>query len=353
MLTPAECHRTLLQFLLRDPPLARVRLVARLEDELVGNPDAAPLYLFIPDLHLVSDEQLVRYSYHFNEWEMFYKMLFRVQEARSAVEQEGNMLEVIHLGDLYDLWREGTQLPAPIIEDHVNLVGMLYRHNAGLRARVLVGNHDAEMIGTPQFFLRLFLPNDAPGAFSLVVHGDWFDPLERLPDWLQRFAVYFAGSAPQARELLLGEVKDVLLRQAGAADGFQDRIRLRVPAPLGKLRGIRQIEASLPKGLNVAWTSEQDRVHPFLASARQAVHRFRNEANASPAWGTVRLVVIGHSHHARISVDDTTDPAHPVVLMDCGAWIERYKDNDGNVYPNCQLGVLAGNDLRIYQLDPV
>jgi hypothetical protein len=254
MLTPAACHQTLLQFLLRDPPLGRVRLVARLEDELVANPDARTLHLFIPDLHLVSDEQLVRYSYHFNEWETFYKMLFRVQDARKAVEQQGNALEVIHLGDLYDLWREGTQLPTPIIEDHVNLVGMLYRHNAGLRARLLVGNHDAEMIGTPQFFLRVFLPNDAAGAFCLVVHGDWFDPIERLPDWLQRFGVYFAGPVPQAQEYPLGEVRDVLRRQAGAADAFQARIRLRVPAPLGRLRGIRQTEASLPRAEKVSGT---------------------------------------------------------------------------------------------------
>ena len=39
--------------------------------------------------------------------------------------------------------------------------------------------------------------------------------------------------------------------------------------------------------------------------------------------------------------------------MDCGAWIERYEDHKGHVGPNCQVGVIAGNDLRIYQLDPL
>lgn len=351
MLTSAECHQTFLRIVLRDPPIARVRLVARLENEIVANPDPTTLYLFIPDLHLVSDEQLVRYSYHFNEWETFYKMLFRVRDARATLAQEGNALEVIQLGDLYDLWREGTVVPDRIIEDHVNLAGMVYRHRAGLRARILVGNHDAEMMGTDRFYLRLFLPRDGAGAFCLAIHGDWFDPVERLPDWLQRFAVYFAGRLPQPQKYPLGEIKEILRRRARAANGFQTRIGLRAPAQLGKLRGVRQPQARLPRRLNVGWTSREDHVHPYLASARRVVHRFRNEIEASPAWRTIRLVVIGHSHHARISVDDTADPAHPVVLMDCGAWIERYKDSEKNVYPNCQVGVVAGNDIRIYQLD--
>ncbi len=353
MLTPAKCHETFLRVMLRDPAIARLRLVARLEDDLIANPNPSSLYLVIPDLHLVSDEKMARYSYHFNQWELFYKMLFRIKDARATLAKEGNPLEVIHLGDLYDLWREGTLAPNRIIEDHLNLVKMLYRHRAGLRARVLVGNHDAEMIGTPQFYLRLFLPMDATGAFCLAIHGDWFDPVERLPDWLTRFAVYIAGRVAQPGTVFLGDVRKILRRKAQAADGFKTHIRLRAPTQMGKLKSLRQAEKRLPRRLNVTRTSQGDRVHPFLPSARRAVHRFRKETKASSAWRTTRLVVIGHSHHARISVDDTADSAHPVVLMDCGAWIERYKDQKGDTYPNCQLGVVAGNDIRIYQLDPL
>jgi UDP-2,3-diacylglucosamine pyrophosphatase LpxH len=357
-MTATECHETFLSTMLRDPPITRLRLVARLEDDLIANPNPSSLYIFIPDLHLVSDEQLIRYSYHFNQWETFYRMLFRIQDARKTLSKQGNPLEVIHLGDLYDLWREAprreqTPVVDRIIEDHLPLVKMLYRHRAGLRARVLVGNHDAGMIGTPQFYLRLFLPKEAPGAFCLAIHGDWFDSVERLPNWLKRFGVYIAARGPQPGTVYLGDVRKMLRRKAQAADGFKSHIRLRAPTQLGKLRRLRQPETRLPRRLNVTRTSQNDRVHPFLPSARQAVHRFRKEAKASPAWRTTRLIVIGHSHHARISVDDTADPAHPVVLMDCGAWIEKYKDNDGNVYPNCQVGVIAGNDIRIYQLDPL
>jgi UDP-2,3-diacylglucosamine pyrophosphatase LpxH len=351
MLTPTKCHQTFLRSLLREPRVARVRLVARLADAVIANPDSSTLYVFIPDLHLISDDKLERYSYHFNEWYLFYRMLWRVQEARTTLTHEGNPLEVIQLGDLYDLWREEALVPDTIIADHTNLVGMLYRHQAGLLARILVGNHDADMIGADRFFLRLFLPTETAGAFCLALHGDWFDPLEALPDWLQRFAVSVAGPLPQPRAYPIGELKDILRREAAASDDFRNRIRLAEPAELGGLRSIGQPQASLPRIWNVQRTSQHDTMHPFLARAREVVHRFRGEANHSPAWPTVRLVTIGHSHHARISVDDTADPNHPVVLMDCGAWIERYRDSRGRVFPNCQVGVVAGNDIRIYQLD--
>jgi UDP-2,3-diacylglucosamine pyrophosphatase LpxH len=351
MLTPAECHQAFLRAILREPRITRVRLVARLVDEAVANPDPTVFYVFIPDLHLISDELMERYSYHFNEREMFYRMLWRLQEVRTALAQEGNTLEVTQLGDLYDLWREGTLVPDRIIEDHTNLLGMLYRHEAGLLARVLVGNHDADMIGADRFFLRLFFPSEAVGAFCLALHGDWFDPGEELPDWLARFAVCIAGTIPQPQDYPLGELRDALRREAQASDNFRTRIRLAEAAELGSLRHIGQLQTRLNRQWNVRRTSRGDEVHPFLARAREVVHHYRGAAQGAPAWPTVRLVVIGHSHHARISVDDSTDPLHPVILMDCGAWIERYKDSRGRVYPNCQVGVVAGNDLRIYQLD--
>ena len=353
MLTSAKCHETFLDGLLKDPPW-RVRLVARLAHGLIKNPDRKTLYVFIPDLHLVSEKKLDNYSYHFNRRENFYRMLFRVQEVRDALRQKGNELEVIQLGDVYDLWRDETRKPNRIIDDYVHILGKLYRYGTGLRGRILIGNHDADMVGARQHYLRLFLPKEDRGAFCLAMHGDWFDPVEKLPDWLKRFGVVMGGKIPQANKYPLGEIRKILRSQAERADGFRDRIRLRTTAGLGKLRGVQHPKTELPRILNVRWTSrKKGKVHPYLASTRKVVHANRNREGASPAWPMVRLVVIGHTHHARISVDDTTDPNHPVALMDCGAWIERYKDQKGDKYPNCQLGVVAGNDIRIYQLDPV
>ena len=66
----------------------------------------------------------------------------------------------------------------------------------------------------------------------------------------------------------------------------------------------------------------------------------------------LRTIVIGHSHQARICLHrDAHDPGNNLVLVDCGAWIESAQFGDA-VVPSCQIGMLCGGDMRIYQLDP-
>ena len=40
-----------------------------------------------------------------------------------------------------------------------------------------------------------------------------------------------------------------------------------------------------------------------------------------------------------------------LILLDTGAWNEKYRDSTGSVRPNAQLSVICGNDVRIYQFD--
>jgi hypothetical protein len=65
----------------------------------------------------------------------------------------------------------------------------------------------------------------------------------------------------------------------------------------------------------------------------------------------VRLVVIGHTHHARLVRGKRADGAL-FVLMDCGAFVGTSFLSDELDAPmaNAQIGVKVGNDLRIYQL---
>jgi hypothetical protein len=56
------------------------------------------------------------------------------------------------------------------------------------------------------------------------------------------------------------------------------------------------------------------------------------------------------AHHARIAVYEGASGEF-FALMDCGAWIERYRTlADPESHPNAQIGVMAGNDCRIYQI---
>ena len=84
---------------------------------------------------------------------------------------------------------------------------------------------------------------------------------------------------------------------------------------------------------------------------------------ASPPDTTVRLMVVGHTHRARIVVAEEQDrearrrPAtgDALILMDCGAWNENATFADEHGRPrttaSAQIGVQCGSDVRIYQCD--
>jgi UDP-2,3-diacylglucosamine pyrophosphatase LpxH len=348
-------HDAVLAAWTRDPDFCSVRLVARLADPLLGNQDSSTVYVFVPDLHLISDEKVHEYSYTTNHWEILYRSLFRLSEARTALAPSGGRMVVTQLGDLLDLWRDGHSATRNSVQKIVgswsNTLKVLYRYPqdpACLRARILVGNHDAAMAGTANWFLRLFLPTETAAAFALALHGDWFDPTERLPDWLSRAGVTIAGRLPQANAYPVSELRPLLDRNAAAQNNYRGWIQQRVAPEVGELLPAAA-SVALPLEHNVGWKSRHE-VHPFLDDAARFVSTYRGGPNASPGFTNVRLVVIGHTHHARISVNDGPTP---LVLLDAGAWIEKYRDSTGRVGPNCQMAVVCGNDARIYQLDPL
>ena len=84
--------------------------------------------------------------------------------------------------------------------------------------------------------------------------------------------------------------------------------------------------------------------HNFLESAMERVGGMNKKFDTA-----MNLAIIGHTHSARIAVYDA--PRKFFVLMDCGAWCERFRTSSEEVHYNCQMGVVCGNDLRIYQLE--
>jgi hypothetical protein len=97
---------------------------------------------------------------------------------------------------------------------------------------------------------------------------------------------------------------------------------------------------------------------PTDPTATKAGLAFLDEActecvQANAASGTkLRMVIIGHTHHARIAVKPMPDGT-PFALVDIGAWIENCSERDGGPpIPNAQITVLSANQVRIYQLAP-
>jgi hypothetical protein len=354
--TSDQTHDALFAAWTRDPDFCRLRVVARLADPILGNPDASTAYVFVPDLHLISDEKVPDFGYTTNSWETLYRSLFRLSQARPALTQGGVRTVVTQMGDMLDLWRDGHSATRNSVQkicgSWSNTLKLLYRYPqdpACLRARILVGNHDAAMAGTANWYVRLFLPDDSARAFALALHGDWFDPMERLPDWLNRAGVVLGGAFPRASTYPVGELRALLQRNAAAQNNYRGWIQHQAAPALGAMRAAAP-SAQLPVDHNVAWKSKHE-VHPFLDDAGRFLATYRGQPGCSPGLASVRLVVIGHTHQARISVDDNA--ATPLVLLDTGAWIEKYKDSTGHVGPNCQLAVVCGNDARIYQFDPL
>jgi UDP-2,3-diacylglucosamine pyrophosphatase LpxH len=353
-LSEATAHDRVLAAWLRPPHYCRLRLVARLANPAIGNADTSRLYVFVPDLHLIADDRIHAFSYTTNQWAVLYNSLFRLAGVRAELAREGVSVQVTQMGDLFDLWRDGHSAERNSVQKIVgswgNLLKLLYRAPRDpncLRAQLLVGNHDAQMAGTAGWALRRFLPVESPEAFALALHGDWLDPTERLPDWLARTGLTLAGRLPQAKDYPLGELRALLARNSEQANGFQDWIQHRA-APTLQPMATSAETVDLPDEFNVLRKSA-GQTHPFLEDAVKLVTTYRGQPNASRGFDNLRLMVIGHTHHPRISIDDTRDP--PFTLLDTGAWIEKYRDSTGAVHPNSQISVVCGNDVRIYQFD--
>jgi hypothetical protein len=185
-----------------------------------------------------------------------------------------------------------------------------------------------------------FLNDSCAGvADALVIHGDSFDWAENFfPQALKAAGVQLARMASAGRheldhEDLLGvlAINDLIPRDDTPVGVAQ--------ADLGNAD-----DPADPRFNVVKWTSPVGDVGRYFAGAREM-------ALALLARGRdVRLVVCGHSHDARIVVGDRGDGV-PFALMDCGAWLGECRFGPTSAWrASAQVGVLVGNDMRIYQL---
>jgi hypothetical protein len=176
------------------------------------------------------------------------------------------------------------------------------------------------------------------------MHGDYFDWIEcDLPAALRDIAVYYFGPSHQASNALIGQMRD--LRTMCMRPDFGQFIQLPQPAAL---------PASLPAGADIPANYKLQRVDDSTASADGL--KFLGQAcaecvRANNESGTrLRMVIIGHTHHARIATKQMPDGT-PFALVDVGAWIENCIERDkGEPAPNAQIAALSDNQVRIYQL---
>jgi UDP-2,3-diacylglucosamine pyrophosphatase LpxH len=331
--------------------IADVRLIAALKDDRIGCPGANDLRVFVPDIHLLSQDRQASFQYGTNHADLLTTVLIALKKLRRQAVPNGTLGFYV-MGDLFDLWREALSsiaedTAACIRDSHEDLMAALLDPDLGVQ--FLLGNHDIELYRWPAYRAwerRYYLCDSATSAPRVIIlHGDIFDWIECFPDQLQQVVVYFSPVAPTSYQL--GELADLAERGERGRD-YASCIQAPQPLALGKFK--RLANEPIP----VRWNVPPTGVGPeegcrFLDAA------CREAAKANQQFGLdLRMAVIGHTHQARIAVKE--DAGTFFALVDCGAWIEQctwLEDGQAITAPNAQLAALCDNEIRIYQLAPL
>jgi UDP-2,3-diacylglucosamine pyrophosphatase LpxH len=335
--------------------IADVRLVAALKDDRLGYPGANDLRIFVPDVHLISDarQQQGGFQYFSNHTDLLTEVFIALAQLRQQAAPAANV-SVYCIGDLLDLWREapgfaaGDDAAACIRDSHEDLIVAALSRD--LQARFLLGNHDFNLYHWPAYTAwerRFYLPDTtAEQPRVMLVHGDIFDWIESFPTEVKQILVYLFSPNAAPNTHALGQMEALALR-AHAGRTYQQSIQAPQPLHLGALR--RMDGDPVPPRWNVQTPGQSPpEILRYLAAAAAETAARNTEFNLD-----LRLMVIGHTHFARIAVQEDADSFF--VLMDCGAWIEQCAwDEDGQTITalSAQLGALCDNELRLYQLAP-
>src|SRR5450631_2998807 len=213
--------------------VANVQLVARLRDERLNFPQVDELHVFIPDIHLITAARRVEGGYQYGT--NYPELLETVVKSLRALKVVAPAAEVVvyQIGDLFDLWRQVDGLDpkanaaSAIQNDHASLLVAL--RDQDLNTQFLLGNHDYDLYRFPNFdaWQRSYLL--APSV--MVLHGDVFDWVEKLPDELQNLAVFlFTSNAAGTADL--DKLRPVNNRHR-AGRTFVGYIQNQTPAPTG------------------------------------------------------------------------------------------------------------------------
>lgn len=351
--------------------IATVKVVAKLKNDRIGFPSADDIRIFIPDLHMFSKSRQEKYNYecHTNYNEDASDLLPKFVNflLKFKTENQDKKVVVYQVGDFLDPWRETSkpwktnpvelsQVTQHIIESNKDVYDVLV--DDALNTQFVLGNHDFDLHRDPNLFakwrfLRFYITDDTDTPIGGVFHGDLFSWVERIcPDWIKQFFVY--NFSPKDSEKKIKKRVQKQIRKTHPKHPFTEKykeVRSQIePSVFGEL-------ASSPDQIGDEWNvkREGDASKGDLRYLKESKRCFL-EVNETENY-KLRIAFIGHTHNARIAVDDGGDDFF--ALVDCGGWIKKYKGKvmEGGTEKvisekNAQVGVLSENEARIYQLSP-
>jgi hypothetical protein len=350
------------------PLTGEIRLLSRVNDECIGNMSETEVFFFVPDLHLISPEQQKRfgnYGFNYSGNGLLVTLLQRMAALGSSWDTEGSRkLVTIQLGDFFDMWREfpGVADPGSLGDGaYGTLRDILYRGSLRgkpcLKATMLLGNHDTRN-GIPlpdvPFQLKAFNRASDDKPFLFTTHGDAFDMLEILvPEPIKEFAVYFVGDTTPVNKYPV----DTWGKTAGKINKSFIDLQQAITEPIHELKGqtvapIVVPGQKLPDILCREITSPDETDNEFFKKIYASLD---SAAKSGLPGQNVKVVAIGHTHQTSMILLRSHGGGRSLLLMDVGAWIEQcvYRRTEGvdpAPEPSAQLGVIYGNDARIYQI---
>jgi UDP-2,3-diacylglucosamine pyrophosphatase LpxH len=315
--------------------VGRTEVVASYASPQLGIPAPNDIRIFIPDLHLVSDE--TRRGLLGLGPGPSHSLLKRVLGRLAAFRRDTKLADqaavcaLYFMGDFLDLWREETPDTSPaeaahrIARDHQELMALARAPE--LKARFLLGNHDFALCRLPRFLAcdrRYFFPPRTPS--TLCLHGDVFDWLEDLPDSLSQLLVYYTSPV----ESLLDHAWELV---AGLLEQFnQERLGAGSDEPRG----------DEPVPVHRCTSSGEARTHHRLwHRAWEARQKLREDVHFG-----IRSIVVAHTHRARIVTCEADSDF--LALIDTGAWIEDLHEDGGA--ESGLVTALSGNEVRIHRI---
>jgi UDP-2,3-diacylglucosamine pyrophosphatase LpxH len=343
-------------------PESGVSLVSRFARSDLGLAGAGT-FVFTTDWHLVPDGTQ-------DEWPEGRVCVHPPERLMGLVTALGGINPrpaIVHLGDLIDIWR--TLTAADSVKARVDAVLQDYdavEALAGLNCKFFTGNHDASIRdGAPPWLgaalnSALRLPGDqVTGVYKQclgLMHGHQYSGIEQIPDEIKEWGVRREHRNPAAVSTVRTNPApgpDAYIVE-GTGEGTHDDEFLNPALHPGGLLPLDKDTL----GRAVAFQTQNT---PFPGSSpnydiSNAIETFYPMARdrcwiMSTEKERISVLVIGHTHRPRIVYGIRQDGSL-FVLMDCGSWRGSKKLSrrmPGSVL-NAQIGVIAENDLRIYQL---
>ncbi len=266
------------------------------------------LTLCIPDTHMINKH--INDDFFDNHPENELRLIDFLEFLVALKEAEKEDLEIIQLGDLFDLWEERISM---------DLIENAYRKLLDLLAELtpvyILGNHDFPLIDGGDTFGRILRHFSKVGAELTTIYEHGFQP-----DILNN---------PMRWPGIFGEA---ITRLSGILEYLNPDIDF---VARSAWKWMRELLRTYHEGPTPAKNPEKFSYHEYFNFYIDLMKKYNAKNRGEPT--DLTLAVIGHTHAARLV--SRTEGGKRYHFMDCGSW----------VYGGSEFGIISGREMAICQ----